>query len=46
MYLALVETIKRDTVQWKKKEINENDKVTYEEGQGRKGINAINVKVV
>ena len=26
-------------------QINENDKVTYEEGEGRKGINAINVRV-
>ena len=27
-------------------EINEGDKVSYEEGEGRKGINAINVKVI
>lgn len=26
-------------------EINEGDSVTYEEGQGKKGKNAINVKV-
>jgi CspA family cold shock protein len=27
-------------------EINEDDKVEYEEAEGRKGINAINVKVI
>jgi CspA family cold shock protein len=27
-------------------EIRENDKVEYETAQGRKGINAINVKVI
>lgn len=27
-------------------EINENDKVTYEVKEGRKGLNAVNVKVV
>jgi CspA family cold shock protein len=27
-------------------EINENDKVEYEVEEGRKGINAINVKVI
>lgn len=27
-------------------EINENDKVTYEIKEGRKGLNAVNVKVV
>jgi CspA family cold shock protein len=27
-------------------EIKENDKVEYEEEQGRKGLNAVNVKVV
>ncbi|MEX1003590.1 MAG: cold shock domain-containing protein [Crocinitomicaceae bacterium] len=27
-------------------QIYEDDKVTYEEGEGRKGVNAINVKVV
>lgn len=27
-------------------EIRENDKVEYEEEQGRKGLNAVNVKVV
>lgn len=27
-------------------QINEGDKVTYEESQGKKGLNAINVKVV
>lgn len=26
--------------------INENDKVSYEEGEGRKGVNAINVRVI
>ena len=26
--------------------IYDDDKVTYEEGQGRKGINAINVRVI
>ncbi|MBD3636804.1 MAG: cold shock domain-containing protein [Crocinitomicaceae bacterium] len=26
-------------------EINEGDNVTYEEGQGKKGVNAINVRV-
>jgi len=27
-------------------EIKENDKVEYEIGQGRKGLNAVNVKVI
>jgi CspA family cold shock protein len=27
-------------------DINEHDVVSYEEGQGRKGLNAINVKVI
>ena len=27
-------------------QINEGDKVNYEEGEGKKGINAINVKVI
>lgn len=27
-------------------EINENDEVTYEVEEGRKGLNAINVKVI
>lgn len=26
--------------------ISDDDKVSYEEGEGRKGINAINVKVI
>lgn len=26
--------------------INDNDRVSYEEGQGKKGINAINVRVI
>ncbi len=27
-------------------EINENDRVKYEEAQGRKGMNAVNVEVI
>lgn len=27
-------------------DIHENDKVQYEEGEGKKGVNAINVKVI